>query len=239
MTRHAEHVAIYMGGCDVWTQSQGLSAASGLGAAVLAASAAVETAVAAGVQQLTLVYPNPPPFPSDEIAAAGLEPFLKTQRDRFAALRVKVLGNLAGMPQPLLQGLRSLHHEAGHGPGMKLTLLWNYSGRADLLSVARELALETKSHGLPVEAITPKLIESRLASAHLAPVDLLICCGPAPVLPDALLFETAYAELCFPSRLWPDFSPGDLLAALAEFGARERRFGKTSAQVHSGLETNQ
>ena len=71
------------------------------------------------------------------------------------------------------------------------------------------------------------------ATASLPPVDLIVYTGRGQDLADALTFESAYAEFAFAHCLWPDFTAEDLQHALADFGHRERRFGKTSAQVQT------
>src|SRR2546426_232092 len=67
--------------------------------------------------------------------------------------------------------------------------------------------------------------EAIVAGRLLPDVDLLIRTGGEQRLSDFLLWECAYAELYFTERMWPDFAPADLAAAIEEFRARERRFG--------------
>ena len=105
--------------------------------------------------------------------------------------------------------------------------------RRDILRVARDLASEVKAGRLSAEGISPALIQKRLLTAALPGVDLIVYTGQSHRLADALTFESAYAEFAFTDCLWPDFTPSDLQGALADFGYRERRYGKTSAQVQS------
>ena len=61
-------------------------------------------------------------------------------------------------------------------------------------------------------------------------MDLIVRTGGEHRLSDFLLWESAYAELCFLPRQWPDFQAADLAAAVAEFHTRQRRFGALPAE---------
>lgn len=235
MKKRADHVAILMDGCRLWSTERGLSPSSGLWASALTAAAAIEAAAQSGVRHLTLIPTDTFPMDSSDEASTVLFQFLRSHGETFRhlSLRFSAHGELSRLPLELQNKLSAMQAASAHELGMGLSLLLGYSGRRDLLRVARELAAEVKAGRLPADAISPTLIQQRLVTASLPPVDLILYTGRGQDLADALTFESAYAEFGFAHCLWPDFTPQDLQHALADFGLRERRFGKTSAQVQT------
>ena len=235
MKKRADHVAILMDGCTVWSTRRNLSPTSGLWASALAAASTIESAAQNGIRRLTLIPTDS--FPLTEGSEAGLviSQLLRSHADTFRhlSLRFSALGELLRLPADLQQRLSTMEQATAHELGMNLTLLLGYSGRRDILRVARELVSEVKVGKLPAHAISPALIQKRLVTAALPDVDLIVYTGQSYCLADALMFESAYAEFAFTDCLWPDFTPSDLQGALADFGHREKRYGKTSAQVQS------
>jgi undecaprenyl diphosphate synthase len=103
---------------------------------------------------------------------------------------------------------------------------FNYGGRWDIAQAAQKLA----SRG---EAITELSLDRAMALAHVPDPDLLIRTGGELRISNFLLWQVAYSELHFSSKLWPDFDDAALDEAIAFFNTRERRFGQTSAQVNA------
>lgn len=235
MKKRADHVAILMDGCRLWSTERGLSPSSGLWASALTAAGAIEAAAQSGVRHLTLIPTDTFPMDRSDEASTVLFQFLRSHGETFRhlSLRFSAHGELSCLPAQLQNKLHAMQTASSHELGMGLSLLLGYSGRRDLLRVAKELAAEVKAGRLPAEAISPALIQQRLATASLPPVDLIVYTGRGQDLADALTFESAYAEFAFAHCLWPDFTAEDLQHALADFGHRERRFGKTSAQLES------
>jgi len=235
MKKRADHVAILMDGCTLWSSERHLSRESGLWASALAAASTIESAAHSGIRHLTLIPTDSFPLYSSGEASTVLTQLLRSQAETFRhlSLRVSAIGELSRLPTDLQHKLDAMHSATSHELGMNLTLLLGYSGRRDLLRVASELAVEVKAGRLPASAISPALIQQRLSTSALPPVDLIIYTGRGQRLADALTFESAYAEFAFTHCLWPDFTASDLQQALADFGHRERRFGKTSAQLQT------
>src|SRR5437868_2098804 len=125
---------------------------------------------------------------------------------------------------------RALPRPAGHRAGLKLQVAVSYGGRWDIIQAAQRLARECSSGALRPEEISEAVFGSSLALGGVPEAELLIRTGGEYRISNFLLWELAYAELYFTSRLWPDFSVGDLEEALGFFAGRERRFGQLSAQ---------
>jgi undecaprenyl diphosphate synthase len=114
--------------------------------------------------------------------------------------------------------------------GLLLTVALNYSGRADLAAAAQRIAALAAAGQLLPEQVTADLLQQHLSTAGLlaavGPPDLLIRSSGERRLSNFMLFEAAYCELHFPDVMWPDFGERHLLAALQDYAARERRFGR-------------
>ena len=103
---------------------------------------------------------------------------------------------------------------------------FNYGGRWDIAQAAARLTARG-------EAITEQSLDGAMALAHVRDPDLLIRTGGERRLSNFLLWQAAYSELYFSDKLWPEFDAAALDEALADYAARERRFGKTPEQVTS------
>jgi undecaprenyl diphosphate synthase len=112
---------------------------------------------------------------------------------------------------------------------MTLTRALSYGGREEIVAMARRL-IEAK---LPPEEVDAKAIEERLWTAGLPPLELVVRTSGEFRVSNFLLWQLAYSEIHFTETLWPDFGELDLLLAVEDFQRRERRFGKTSAQLRA------
>jgi undecaprenyl diphosphate synthase len=108
---------------------------------------------------------------------------------------------------------------------MTLTLALSYGGQEEIARAARELAREVAAGTMDAADIDVDAIASRLPSLRVGTPDLIIRTGGETRLSNFLLYGSAYAELYFSARLWPDFDAEDLFAAVASYQRRQRRFG--------------
>jgi len=215
------HVAIIMDGNGRWATRQGLPRVAGHRAGVAAARRIVEHAPDVGIRRLTLYA-----FSSDNWRRPAAEvqrifwllrAFLRLQtaRLREQGVRLQAIGRRDRLPEPVLRAIENAECATAHCRRLDLRVAIDYSSRE---AIARAAASATASSPVP-EAITEALV------ADSDDVDLLIRTGGEKRLSDFLLWESAYAELYFTDRMWPEFDAVDLDAALAEFRHRERRFG--------------
>ena len=142
-------------------------------------------------------------------------------------IRLRVLGDLDGLPLAQRGALRHAMARTAACTDMTLNLALNYGGRAELVRAARALAAE----GLAPEAITEESLAALLDTAGQPDPDLLIRTSGELRLSNFLLYQCAYSELHFTPVLWPDFGAGELAAALEDYAGRSRRFGKTREQA--------
>lgn len=216
------HVGLIMDGNGRWAARQGLPRTVGHHAGTQAARRIIEAAPAAGIGTLTLYAFSCDNWarPAAEVNAlmALLGQFLREEADTLAArgVRTTIIGRRDRLPPSTHAAMTDLERRTRDGAALHLRIAIDYSARQSILAAAHACA----GAGLDADAF------GRLVSGDGAPpVDLLIRAGGEKRLSDFLLWECAYAELCFSDVLWPDFSPADLQAAMADFRRRDRRFG--------------
>lgn len=139
-------------------------------------------------------------------------------------VRIKFVGSRSGLSDKVKAGLAAAELDTVSNTGLELNICFNYGGRWDIVQAASGLA----ERGEP---ITEQTLGAALALSPSADPDLFIRTGGEYRISNFLLWQSAYSEFFFSSALWPDFTEQDLDAAIAEYSARERRFGKTSEQV--------
>jgi undecaprenyl diphosphate synthase len=217
------HVAIIMDGNGRWAQARGLPRSAGHRAGATAVRRVVEAAARSrGIGVLTLYA-----FSSDNWKRPGaevrallrlLESYLRTELATCIeqGVRLEVLGRRDRLPARVREAIVAAERTTAAGTVLRLRLAIDYSSRDAIVRAA--------AHGPRSRAELARHLEP--ASGRPVPdVDLLIRTGGEQRLSDFLLWESAYAELYFTEVAWPDFDGDMLVAALAEFGRRRRRFG--------------
>jgi undecaprenyl diphosphate synthase len=202
------HVAIVMDGNGRWATRRGLPRTAGHRAGAEAVRRVVQAAPALHIGALTLFAFSADNWkrPAGEVAAL-LRLFARYLRGEAARLahervRLAVVGRRDRLPAPLVAAITAAEAATAGGTALHLRVAVDYSARAAI-----------RAHQL------------------LPDVDLLIRTGGEQRLSDFLLWECAYAELCFVNTMWPDFGAADLARVVAEFHARERRFGGLPEQA--------
>jgi undecaprenyl diphosphate synthase len=203
-----------MDGNGRWAAERGLPRIFGHRAGVDSARRTVESAPDLGVRTLTLYAFSSDNWrrPPEEVTALMhlFHEFLIRESARCLeeGVRLCIIGRRDRLPPFLVRQIEEVENETATGARLHLRVALDYSGR---------------------EAI---------ASGHVGPdVDLLIRSGGERRLSDFLLWESAYAELYFTPRLWPDFDRADFEAAIRDFHDRDRRFGGLGQLVSQDVET--
>ncbi len=135
---------------------------------------------------------------------------------------VKVIGQRERLPESLKKAIIEIEDFTKNNKTFQLNLAVSYGGKWDILNAVKKIINEK----IPAEKIDEKLFESYLSTAGLPNPDLIIRAGGEMRLSNFVLWQSAYAELYFSGKLWPDFTEEDLDSALKEFDDRHRRFGK-------------
>jgi undecaprenyl diphosphate synthase len=224
------HVAIIMDGNGRWARGRGLPRVAGHRQGAAAVRAVTRAARRLGLEALTLYAFSMQNWsrPADEVEALMLllvEFLEKEQRELLDnGIRLNAIGDLGRLPARVGERLEAVRLATAGGTGMTLTLALSYGGREELVHAAREAA----ARGGPIDAAA---LEAGLWTRGLPELDLLVRTSGERRISNFLLWQAAYAELYFTDLHWPAFDERELWRAVADFQARERRFGLTGDQV--------
>ena len=228
------HVAIIMDGNGRWATRRGLPRSAGHRAGVAALRRIVEHAPDVGIRCLSVYAFSSDNWrrPASEVQSIFwlLRAFLRleTERLRQRGARIRVIGRRDRLPQNALRAIEKAEAATAAGTRLHLRVAVDYSSRYAITSAAVAGAHHWQLPDSP-DLLCCTLRQALIADA--GEVDLLIRTGGEKRLSDFLLWESAYAELIFTDRMWPDFDEGDLDAALSEYRHRERRFDSVPDQV--------
>ncbi|MDR0966541.1 MAG: di-trans,poly-cis-decaprenylcistransferase [Myxococcales bacterium] len=231
--RLPRHVGIIMDGNGRWAESRGQDRLVGHREGSRSVRAITRLSRKLGLQALTLYAFSSQNWqrPAEEVAGlmALLREYLVGERDEIMDndIRLTALGDLDKLPRMVREPLDALMAESAGNGAMTLSLALSYGGREELLMACRALLAE----GCAAEALDEARFEQRLYTAHLPQLDLVIRTSGELRLSNFLLWQSAYAEMHFTDILWPDFREEAFAHALLDYQARERRCGKTGAQV--------
>ena len=231
-TRAPRHVAIIMDGNRRWARAHGLPALEGHRRGMHALERAVDAALDAGIDMLTVYAFNEENWSRERGEVFGLFGLAETfARDKAAVLgargvRVRVIGRRDRLPVALAQAFRVLEERTASGRALLLTIAVDYGARAELRDACRALAHDVAAGRLAPDAIDEDAIAAKLSTAGLPDPDLVVRTGGELRLSNFLLYQSAYAELWSTPQPWPDFDGATLSRAVDAFTTRERRFGR-------------
>ena len=251
MTRIPQHIAIIMDGNGRWATERGKDRSYGHQAGVDAVRCITSECTRLGVKYLTLYTFSTENWnrPSDEISALmGLvlssledEIFMKNN------VRFRVIGDVKRLPDDVQQKLHETEEHTAKNDAMTMVVALSYSSRWEITEAVRKIVSEVhdmeelpqnilknwKTGGIRAEDITEDFISQHLLTNFMPDPDLLIRTGGELRISNYLLWQIAYSELYFCDTYWPDFDEACLHEAIASYQSRQRRFGKTEAQVEA------
>ena len=140
-------------------------------------------------------------------------------------------GDVARLPKEVQDKLHETEEHTKGNTAMTMVVALSYSARWEITKAVRDITREWKENGKPVEDITEDIVSQHLETAFMPDPDLLIRTGGEYRISNYLLWQIAYTELYFTPVYWPDFTEDDLHKAIESYENRQRRFGKTEAQV--------
>ncbi len=230
--RLPQHVAIIMDGNGRWAAAHGLPRAAGHQAGALAAERVVRFLHA----RLEIPYVTLFAFSSEnwtrpraEVALLMklLGDFLRSRLSEFAeaGMRLRVIGDLDRVPAELRREVERALEATAANDRLCLTIALSYGARQEIAAAARRIAQEVAAGSLRPETVDEAVLASHLETFGVPDPDLVIRTSGEQRLSNFLLWQSAYAELYFAQAPWPDFTPAELLRALAEYQSRNRRFG--------------
>ncbi len=225
------HVAIIMDGNGRWAKARGLPRAAGHRQGAEAARKVLRAAGEAGVECLTLYAFSSENWRRPETEINDLMGLLRfyigaeLNALHKEGVRLKIIGDHKAFQADVARLVDEAVARTANNTRMTLAVALNYGARTEMVLAARKLAERAAAGEIAAGDIDEAMIEASLDTSDLPPLDLLIRTSGECRLSNFLLWQSAYAELLFVPTLWPDFDGEALRAALAEFAARERRYG--------------
>ena len=229
--RLPRHIAVIMDGNGRWAQQRGLPRVEGHRRGVASVRSIVEESARLGVEQLTLYCLSSENWkrPKRELdfLLRLLEQYVIEERSEIMRqdLRFAMIGRHEGLTPGVLREVRKTLDVSQHNSGMCLCLAVNYGSRSELTDAVQRIAEEVAAGTLNPSDICEELISARLYTAGMPDPDLVIRTAGEMRISNFLLWQISYAELWVTNKCWPEFRRPDLIAALKDYAARDRRFG--------------
>ena len=238
-SRIPRHVAIIMDGNGRWANLKGQPRSAGHAAGVTAVHRATEFSSDLGIEYLTLYAFSTENWnrPQEEVDTLMELIGWAIERELPELLannvRIRLIGDIARIPESARMRLLNAEKATAHCTGLTLGMCLSYSARWEITEAARRLARKALDGEISPEDISEADIDASLATAGIPDPDLLIRTGGEERISNFLLWQIAYSELYFTPILWPDFGKEAYAEAIIDFQRRDRRFGKTSAQIQN------
>ena len=236
--RIPRHVAIIMDGNGRWAKRQGLARMFGHRQGVETVHSITEAAAALGIEYLTLYTFstenwNRPKEEVDALMALLVDTIAKeTPTLMKNNIRLQTIGDISRLPQVTHDKFVACIDQTSQNTGLTLVIALSYSARWELIRSTQLIAEAVKEGKMLVEDINEETISSHLTTATMPDPDLLIRTSGELRISNFLLWQLAYSELYFTDCLWPEFTNEEFYHAIVDYQHRERRFGKTSEQIH-------
>lgn len=229
-----------MDGNGRWAQQRGLPRIEGHRRGADAVKRTLEAAQEHGVRCLTLYAFSVENWnrPKDEVDAlmALLERFLDQQLPELLKrkIRLRVIGRYRELPAQIQQRLREAEEKTAEFTEYTLGLALNYGSRTEVVDAVKSVAQAAQSGALDLDSFDYDQLRAHLYTGDMPDPDLVIRTSAECRLSNFLMLQAAYAEIHISNVLWPDFDQKEFKAALDDYARRERRYGKTTAQITKG-----
>ena len=229
-----EHVAVIMDGNGRWAKKHNLPRTAGHREGAKVVEKLANTCLSAGVRYLTLFCFSSENWnrPETEIKAlfSLLEEYLQKEVKPFRekGINISFLGHTELLPENIRQKISALTESnlPREQEKMRLILAISYGGREEIADTARRLAQMAAEQKIKPEEINEKFFASAMYMPDIPDPDLVVRTSGEKRISNFLLWQSAYSEYVFLDTLWPDCTEKDFYAALDEYAARQRRFGK-------------
>jgi len=231
------HVAIIMDGNGRWAMRKGAARIFGHQNGVTPVDEVVKASAELGIDYLTLYAFSTENWsrPAEEIDALMglLVSTIKKETKKLLDnnIRLLTIGDLTKLPQNTRNELVQLIGATAANTGLTVVLALSYSSRYEIILAAREIIKDACEGRISADGMNYETFEKYLLTAGMPDPELLIRTSGEYRISNFLLYQLAYTELYFTSKLWPDFRAEDYYEALLAYQNRERRFGKTSEQL--------
>ena len=242
MTRIPRHIAIIMDGNGRWATARGEERSFGQQAGVETVRKITSECVRLGVKYLTLYTFSIENWNRPQAEVTALMSLLvdSLSEDLFMKnnVRMRIIGDKTRLPEKVNKVVTHLEERTRYNDAMTVVIALSYSSKWEIAHAAKMIAQEVSKGELQPEDITEELFNNHMQTAFAPDPDLLIRTGGELRISNYLLWQIAYSELYFCDTFWPDFDEQCLHQAIADYQKRQRRFGKTEAQVEAEQEAD-
>ena len=234
-TRVPQHVAIIMDGNGRWAMKQQQERLFGHHNGLTAVRQAVEAAVQMGVKYLTLYTFSTENWNRPQAEVEGLMDLLITAVEENTdmlmenGVRLETIGDFGRIPERSRKRFLQCMEKTSVNNKLTLIIALSYSSRWEIAEALKKICKE----GLKAEEVNEETLRNYLTTKDYPDPDLLIRTGGELRISNFLLWQMAYTEFYFSEQLWPDFQHEDFYDAVYDYQNRQRRFGKTEAQVEA------
>ncbi len=234
-TRLPQHIAIIMDGNGRWATERGWDRTFGHKAGIDTVKKITAECARLGIQYLTLSTFstenwNRPAYEIEALMNLVLN-FIEMELFTDNNVRFRMVGDFHRLPESVQKKIQYMEDLTAKNDGLTMVVAMSYSARWELARAARKLALDVKEGRLNPDDIDEQAINNRLVTNFMPDPELLIRTGGELRISNYMLWQIAYSELYFCDTYWPDFDEACLHQAIASYQSRQRRFGKTEAQV--------
>lgn len=226
------HVAIIMDGNGRWAKALGKERYEGHIEGVDSVRECIKAARRNGVKYLTLYAFSTENWgrPAEEVNAL-MELFCKsviaeTPQLVEQGVRVVMIGRRDRFSERVCSHLEQIERETADGKHLTLVLAFDYSSRDEITTAVKALATKVAAGDIAVEDISEQSVSQSLYTADIPDPDFIIRTSGECRLSNFLLWQASYAEMYFPTTMWPDFKQEQFDQALEVYASRERRYGK-------------
>lgn len=233
-----KHIAIIMDGNGRWATSRHMPRTAGHIRGVQAVRRVVQYCGKQGVDYLTLFAFSSENWrrPQEEVSLL-MRLFVRSLQKEVSKLhknniRLRVVGDLTAFEPHLQELIKQAEELTANNTSLTLTIAANYGGRWDILQAIQKLAAAKPDVWREHAPISEEDLAPYLSMAWAPEPDLFIRTGGESRISNFLIWQLAYTELYFTDKYWPEFTDTDLDLAISWYAQRERRFGRTSAQLH-------
>ena len=235
-SRLPQHIAIIMDGNGRWAMERGWDRTLGHKAGIDTVKCITSECARLGIKYLTLYTFstenwNRPAYEIEALMGLVLS-FIEMELFTDNNVRFRMVGDFERLPESVQKKIRYMEELTEKNDGLTMVVAMSYSSRWELTNAMKQIAAE----GTKPEDITEELINQHLVTNFMPDPDLLIRTGGELRISNYLLWQIAYSELYFCDTYWPDFNEQELHKAIASYQSRQRRFGKTEAQVEGTVQ---
>ncbi len=231
MSKLPRHIAIIMDGNGRWAKKRMLPRKLGHKAGADTLEGITKAADRLGVEHLTVYAFSTENWKRTEEEVSGIMDLLRNYLDRYIAkadkenIKIDIIGEKSRLDKDIQEKIKTIERLSADKKGLNLHIALNYGGRDDILRGFKKIALKIENGEIKAEDITEDMISGSLDTGFYQDPELVIRTSGEERISNFLLWQIAYSEFVFNSKLWPDYTEEDLYGDICYYQNRDRRFG--------------